>query len=141
MVRSKNSARWFPEGHRHGLLQTSARINEWITFKTECKTTEFHSRLNLPKDVIDLCGKESHLVLLEVSASGFAFYCHYEYREIAANKPICRLCKSWRNVVEFMKITQGDTLYFRGNAADPNYFEISFDDFDEPVNDEVSEEI
>ncbi|KAH6827263.1 hypothetical protein C2S53_001842 [Perilla frutescens var. hirtella] len=107
---------------RH-VAQTSPMVN----FSALCKTWEYKYRMNLPKEVINTCGKETCYIEIEIGYTGIRTDVIYQYREIKANKPNCRLIGGWKHIVEFLQIQQGDELYFEGKSDKPSLLRVSRD--------------
>ncbi|KAH6776540.1 hypothetical protein C2S52_014101 [Perilla frutescens var. hirtella] len=71
---------------------------------------------NLPKEVINICSKETRWVEIEIGYTGWRTEVVYQYREIKPNKPNCRLISGWKHVVKLLEIHQGDRVYFEGRS-------------------------
>ncbi|KAH6756096.1 hypothetical protein C2S53_004357 [Perilla frutescens var. hirtella] len=104
-----------------------ARTSQRVQFNALCKTWEHKYRMNLPKEVINVCDKETRWVEIEIGYTGIRTEVVYQYREIKPNKPNCRLISGWKHVVEFLEIHQGNHVYFEGRPDMPWLLRVSRD--------------
>lgn len=83
---------------------------------------------------MDMIGRESCKLMVEIGYTGTTFECWYEYREISGSKdPIATLLGGRWRVVDSMNIQEGDTVYFEDDHRDPLKFHASVDKSDKAI--------
>lgn len=83
---------------------------------------------------MEIIGRRSCKLIVEIGYTGATYDCKYDYREISGKKnPIASIHGGWWRVVDNMNIQQGDTVFFEGDSCDPFKFHASLDKNDKAI--------